>query len=181
MWFRLHEKGGKRHEVPSHHIAEDYLDAYLDAEQIKPTHQTHVRQAESLVFKIEVVVQRFAHPTLEFQALSLPVAMNVERATHLDRAEHCHQAVVGHALFLPDALNQLLLVGELGQVEDLTITFGGDQFALLLQPFGEPGTMPQIVFQQDPLSIHPLMNPFDMRHSKQTSTQSYPIESANHP
>lgn len=30
-WFRLHEKGGKRHEVPAHHNAEAYLDAYLDA------------------------------------------------------------------------------------------------------------------------------------------------------
>jgi integrase len=29
-WFRLHEKGGKRHEVPAHHNAEAYLDAYLD-------------------------------------------------------------------------------------------------------------------------------------------------------
>jgi integrase/recombinase XerD len=30
-WFRLHEKGGKRHEVPAHHNAEDYLDAYTAA------------------------------------------------------------------------------------------------------------------------------------------------------
>ena len=30
-WFRLHEKGGKRHEVPAHHSAEEYLDAYIDA------------------------------------------------------------------------------------------------------------------------------------------------------
>lgn len=30
-WFRLHEKGGKRHEVPAHHHAETYLDAYLAA------------------------------------------------------------------------------------------------------------------------------------------------------
>lgn len=28
-WFRLHEKGGKRHMVPAHHNAEKYLDAYL--------------------------------------------------------------------------------------------------------------------------------------------------------
>jgi integrase/recombinase XerD len=28
-WFRLHEKGGKRHEVPAHHNAADYVDAYL--------------------------------------------------------------------------------------------------------------------------------------------------------
>jgi integrase/recombinase XerD len=30
-WVRLHEKGGKRHEVPAHHNAEAYVDAYLDA------------------------------------------------------------------------------------------------------------------------------------------------------
>lgn len=30
-WFRLHEKGGKRHEVPAHHKAEDNLDAYIEA------------------------------------------------------------------------------------------------------------------------------------------------------
>ncbi len=30
-WLRLHEKGGKRHEVPAHHNAEAYLDAYLQA------------------------------------------------------------------------------------------------------------------------------------------------------
>lgn len=28
-WFRLHEKGGKRHEVPAHHSAEQYIDEYL--------------------------------------------------------------------------------------------------------------------------------------------------------
>jgi site-specific recombinase XerD len=28
-WVRLHEKGGKDHSVPCHHVAEDYLDAYL--------------------------------------------------------------------------------------------------------------------------------------------------------
>ncbi len=28
-WFRLHEKGGKRHDVPAHHNAEAYVDAYL--------------------------------------------------------------------------------------------------------------------------------------------------------
>jgi site-specific recombinase XerD len=28
-WIRLHEKGGKRHELPAHHNAEAYLDAYL--------------------------------------------------------------------------------------------------------------------------------------------------------
>ena len=30
LWVRLHEKGGKRHEMPCHHSLETYLDAYLD-------------------------------------------------------------------------------------------------------------------------------------------------------
>jgi len=30
-WLRLHEKGGKRHEVPAHHNAEAYVDAYLES------------------------------------------------------------------------------------------------------------------------------------------------------
>jgi len=31
FWLRLHEKGGKRHEVPAHHKAEEYVDAYIAA------------------------------------------------------------------------------------------------------------------------------------------------------
>lgn len=30
-WFRLHEKGGKQHELPAHHKAEEFMDAYLEA------------------------------------------------------------------------------------------------------------------------------------------------------
>jgi integrase len=30
LWVRLHEKGGKRHEMPCHHNLEAYLHAYLD-------------------------------------------------------------------------------------------------------------------------------------------------------
>lgn len=33
-WVRLHEKGGRDHELPAHHKLEEYLDAYLDAAQI---------------------------------------------------------------------------------------------------------------------------------------------------
>jgi hypothetical protein len=28
---RLYEKGGKRHDVPAHHKAEEYMDQYFDA------------------------------------------------------------------------------------------------------------------------------------------------------
>jgi integrase/recombinase XerD len=30
-WVRLHEKGGKEHEMPAHHLLEQYLDAYVSA------------------------------------------------------------------------------------------------------------------------------------------------------
>jgi integrase len=30
LWVRLHEKGGKRHEMPSRHALEEYLHAYID-------------------------------------------------------------------------------------------------------------------------------------------------------
>jgi integrase/recombinase XerD len=65
-WLRLHEKGGKLHEVPAHHNAQAYLDAYLDEAGIRegkqgPLFQTfnrtralsghamHVRDVERMV------------------------------------------------------------------------------------------------------------------------------------
>ncbi len=39
-WLRLHEKGGKFHEVPCHHKAEEFLDAYLMAAGLKEQPKT---------------------------------------------------------------------------------------------------------------------------------------------
>lgn len=44
-WIRLHEKGGKFHEVPVHHNAELYLDEYIETagiagEKDKPLFRT---------------------------------------------------------------------------------------------------------------------------------------------
>jgi site-specific recombinase XerD len=33
-WVRLHEKGGKQHEMPCHHLLETYIDAYVTASGI---------------------------------------------------------------------------------------------------------------------------------------------------
>jgi site-specific recombinase XerD len=33
-WVRLHEKGGKEHEMPAHHCLEEYLDVYIEAAKI---------------------------------------------------------------------------------------------------------------------------------------------------
>lgn len=34
-WVRLHEKGGKRHEMPCHHTLDKYLEDYVEAAGIK--------------------------------------------------------------------------------------------------------------------------------------------------
>jgi site-specific recombinase XerD len=34
-WVRLHEKGGKHHEMPAHHQLEEYLDVYIEAAKIE--------------------------------------------------------------------------------------------------------------------------------------------------
>jgi len=39
-WFRLHEKGGKRHEVPAHRTVREYMDAYLEVTRMKEANKT---------------------------------------------------------------------------------------------------------------------------------------------
>jgi len=39
-WLRLHEKGGKRHEMPTHHKLEQFLDEYLAAAGIREDGKT---------------------------------------------------------------------------------------------------------------------------------------------
>jgi integrase len=39
-WVRLHEKGGKRHEMPAHHKLEHFIDEYLDAAGIREGRRT---------------------------------------------------------------------------------------------------------------------------------------------
>ena len=39
LWVRLHEKGGKRHEMPCHHNLEEYLAAYLDGCDLRSNHK----------------------------------------------------------------------------------------------------------------------------------------------
>ena len=45
FWLRLHEKGGKRHEVPAHHNAEIYIDAYVQAAGLQDQKKTPLFRA----------------------------------------------------------------------------------------------------------------------------------------
>jgi len=38
----LHEKGGKRHEMPAHHTLETYLDEYIEATGLRGQSKTHL-------------------------------------------------------------------------------------------------------------------------------------------
>lgn len=55
-WVRLHEKGGKRHEMPAHHNLDTYLSAYIEAAGIGadkkgPLFRTAVGKTETLTGK----------------------------------------------------------------------------------------------------------------------------------
>lgn len=39
-WFRLREKGGKHHDMPAHHKAEEFVDAYIAAANLKDQKNT---------------------------------------------------------------------------------------------------------------------------------------------
>ncbi|MGE0282193.1 MAG: tyrosine-type recombinase/integrase [Rhizobiaceae bacterium] len=41
-WVRLHEKGGKRHEMPAHHNLEAYLDSYIEKAGIRDAAKTPI-------------------------------------------------------------------------------------------------------------------------------------------
>ena len=46
-WVRLHEKGGKRHEMPTHHNLETYLDEYIAAAGIRDEDKGHLFRSRS--------------------------------------------------------------------------------------------------------------------------------------
>jgi len=41
-WVRLHEKNGKRHEMPTHHLLEEYLDEYIEEAGIASDKKGHL-------------------------------------------------------------------------------------------------------------------------------------------
>lgn len=87
-WIRLHEKGGKFHEVPVHHTAEQYLDEYIEAagiaeEKSKPLFRSTRGRSRELTTR---AVSRFdAYKMIQRRAgaagISSEIACHTFRAT----------------------------------------------------------------------------------------------------
>jgi integrase len=81
-WFRLHEKGGKHHEVPAHHNAEAYMDAYLQAAGITGDKK---RPLFRTIARAGALTER---PMSRIDALKM--VKRRARAAHVSTAISCH-------------------------------------------------------------------------------------------
>jgi integrase/recombinase XerC len=66
LWLRLHEKGGKRHEVPAHHVLQSYLTDYTTAAGIG--HEPDAALFQTLAQEASSV------PRLSGKAMTQPIA-----------------------------------------------------------------------------------------------------------
>jgi len=78
FWFRLHEKGGKRHDVPVHHKAEQYVDEYMAAVGVPAATETAGRKGTPLFRSLD----RHRHLTDRRIHRNEVLAMIKRRALH---------------------------------------------------------------------------------------------------
>jgi integrase len=86
-WVRLHEKGGKRHEMPAHHNLEAYLDAYIDAAGIRDEAQTPLFR--SAIGRTDALTDRPMHRVDAYsmiQRRAAAIGMQVKVGCHTFRA-----------------------------------------------------------------------------------------------
>ncbi len=86
-WVRLHEKGGKRHEMPAHHNLEAYLDAYIDAAGVReesksPLFRSAAGRTDTLTLKPMNRVDAWRM----IQRRAAELGMNVKIGCHTFRA-----------------------------------------------------------------------------------------------
>jgi site-specific recombinase XerD len=86
-WLRLHEKGGKRHEMPAHHKLEQFLDEYFDAAGIRETGKTPLFR--SAVGRTGILTERPMHRIDAYQMVRRRTAeagLNGKLGCHVFRA-----------------------------------------------------------------------------------------------
>ncbi|MFG1225675.1 tyrosine-type recombinase/integrase [Xanthobacter wiegelii] len=84
LWVRLHEKGGKRHEMPCHHNLEAYLHAYLvgaglGSDPKAPLFRTVARGTGQLSER--AMVQADAHAMIRRRAAAAGIATRIGNHT----------------------------------------------------------------------------------------------------
>jgi site-specific recombinase XerC len=89
-WVRLHEKGGKRHEMPAHHNLEAYLDAYIKAAGVgddgkAPLFRSAARRTDTLTDNAMKPCRCLAHDTAPRRG---PRNAGPDRLSHVPGRRH---------------------------------------------------------------------------------------------
>ena len=86
-WVRLHEKGGKRHEMPAHHKLEAYLDEYLRAAGIGDEPKSPLfRSARGRTGELKGGAMHRVHAWRMIQRRAAELGLNVKIGCHTFRA-----------------------------------------------------------------------------------------------
>ena len=86
-WFRLREKGGKPHDMPAHHTAEAYLDAYLQAAGIADARREPLFRSAAGKSKLLTAHRMTRHAALKMiQRRALEAGVNTPVCCHSFRA-----------------------------------------------------------------------------------------------
>lgn len=79
-WVRLHEKGGKLHDVPAHHKLEEYLDAYIEAagfEDQKKEPLFRVTRGKTKVLTLKRLTRRDVYYMVRRRAVKAGIATHI--------------------------------------------------------------------------------------------------------
>ena len=82
-WFRLHEKGGKHHDMPAHHKAEEFVDAYIEAAGLKD-------QKNGPIFRTALGKSKRLSPKRMTRHAALKMVQRRAKAAGIATAICCH-------------------------------------------------------------------------------------------
>jgi hypothetical protein len=83
-WLRLHEKGGKHHEMPVHHILEEYLDRYTywesDERRLRQTARDLLKALQAHTEAAQAVIDHWAEGDLAAAIRGLDASIDGARS-----------------------------------------------------------------------------------------------------